>query len=222
MCMLYAYVLIRQPLQSARKIANWGADSGTDMFCEKRTVLDIIGSATPRWIKANWGEKLLVYLCVSQYGSMTKYDQSWCNTIVMQKLVMVKYGSPFVLYPMISHDIPWYSIEMSHFLGIWWNLLPQVTSITQLATTRSLRDVGSASTRFTMHHHADGPWGPRGAPGGPQGPWQGSVISVMHNVTKCSFHSGPRIRQDRMLGPQSQISRDWVDSVVKRCWLRHL
>ena len=106
MCMLYAYVLIRQPLRSARKIANWGADSGTDMFCEKCTVLDIIGSATPRWIKANWGEKLLVYLCVSQYGSMTKYDQSWCNTIVMQKLVMVKYGSPFVLYPMISHDIP--------------------------------------------------------------------------------------------------------------------
>ncbi|CAL1165272.1 unnamed protein product [Cladocopium goreaui] len=30
------------------------------------------------------------------------------------------------------------------------------------------------------------------------GEHEGSVISVMHNVTKCSFHSGPRIRQDRM------------------------
>ena len=26
-----------------------GADSGTDMFCEKCTILDIVGSAKPRW-----------------------------------------------------------------------------------------------------------------------------------------------------------------------------
>ena len=50
-------------------------------------------------------------------------------------------------------------------------------------------------------------------PIGPMGPMAGLRISVMHNVTKCSFESGPRIRQDRMLELQSQMSRDSVDSV---------
>ena len=189
------------------------------------------------------------YYGVSMCISIWLDDQIWPKLVQHDSDAEIGDGEVWKPLCALSHNIPW-SIEMSDFLGIWWNLLPQVTSITQLATTRSLRDVGSASTRWTpcitmlMEHCfwtkltcgffttytpvvyytrglmvcrvcpwlwpalASGPWGPRLVVWGHTSAciWQGSVISVMHNVTKCSFHSGPRIRQDRMLGPQSQIS----------------
>lgn len=214
MCMLYAYVLIRQPLRSARKIANWGADSGTDMFCEKCTVLDIIGSATPRWIKANWGEKLLVYLCVSQYGSMTKYDQSWCNTIVMQKLVMVKYGSPFVLYPMISHDIPSKRAIFWESDGICClrSLQSRNWQRHDLSEMLARRARGSPCITMLMAH---------GAPGGPQGGPRahGRAPSSPSCTTSPSAHFIPGLGSGRTecWGPRARspeigLIRWWRDA----------